>query len=394
MRRSARGVSIEFAELSDSGLDPAKKVNEDACLYAETAHGHLAVVCDGMGGHQGGREASQTAVAKIAEGVRGAPAGAVPAEVLGASIRTAGQVVHELGRQIPIEARPGTTCVAVLIYDGKAEIAHVGDSRLYLVRDGELHQLTRDHSMVQQMLDAGALSEAQALAHPDANRITRALGMFPTVNVEMRPAPLALAAGDVLLLCSDGLTDMLDERDLLSAVRETIDGGPELCCQRLVDAANEKGGADNITVQVLIVSEVSTLAEPTVVDSPGPGEPPPTEGMTQAATPTPAMGHGPAATQPEHRPRPAPTLVDAPEPGGAGGRARRVTEPWVSPSPELDGEAHQPTLPDFPVDRVAQRPKGRSLVLGAAFVTVCIVLGIVLWWLLGTHSSAVDSLPH
>ena len=305
MRRSARGVSIDFAELSDSGLDPAKKVNEDASLYAETAHGHLAVVCDGMGGHEGGREASHMAVAKIAEGIRDAPTVTPPAEVLRASIQAAARDVHELGRQIPLEARPGTTCVAVLVYDGKAQIAHVGDSRLYLVRGGKLYRLTRDHSMVQQMLDAGALSEVQALAHPDANRITRALGMFPTVEVEIRPAPLALAAGDVLILCSDGLSDMLDEPDLLSAVRETIGSGPELVCQRLVDAANAKGGADNITVQVLIVSEVPAAAEPTVVEH-GTDEPPPTAGMTQPATPA-QLPHVPPAMQPGARPIPAPT---------------------------------------------------------------------------------------
>lgn len=374
MRRSARGVTIEFAELSDPGLDPAKQVNEDGCLYAETPHGHLAVVCDGMGGHQGGSLASKTALARIVEGVQRAPAGAPPGEVLRSSIAAAGEVVHDLGRRIPIEARPGTTCVAILVYEGKAEIAHVGDSRLYLVRSAEIHQLTRDHSMVQQMLDAGVLSPAQAAGHPDANRITRALGMFPTVDVELRPSALPLAPGDVLLLCSDGLTDMLEDGDLLATIRETVASGPELVCQRLVDAANQKGGADNITAQVLIVTELAVVDKATVVDF----------------APT-VTDSGPSPRAVEHA-GPAPTLIDGPGRHVPAPGAQRMTQPWQGAPPEpAVVPAARLTLPALVISRASQWPRGRAMVLGAGLLTLLIVLGIALWWVLGSESDPPET---
>ncbi|MBN1609904.1 MAG: serine/threonine-protein phosphatase [Polyangiaceae bacterium] len=386
MRRSARGLVIEFAELSDPGLDPTKQVNEDSCAYEETAHGHLALVCDGMGGHKGGRLASETAVATILDGMRRAPVGTSAADLLRSTIGQACQAVHEVGGSGPVETRPGTTCVATLLYDGKAEVAHVGDSRLYLIRGGEIRRVTRDHSLVQQMLDAGLLTEAQAAVHPDVNRITRALGMFPDVDVEVRPKPLLLAPGDLLLLSSDGLTDMLEDEALLTIVRETFESGPEVTCQRLVDAANARGGHDNITVQVLLVVEAPrrvaepTLVEPTLVDGPVPNVtatlPPAADVSARPLEPT----RSDEALKGLPKAAATPTLVDEP-PAQEG----RLTEPWMAPVPGAD--ARIPLDPQGSAAAAGQAHKGagRLLVGAAALVAIGIVAGIALWWLLGAQ---------
>jgi PPM family protein phosphatase len=380
MRRSARGLVIEFAELSDAGRDPLKQVNEDSCAYQETAHGHLALVCDGMGGHTGGKLASETAVATILEGVRRAPVGTPPADLLRSTIAQACQAVHEAGGSGPVETRPGTTCVATLLYDGKAEVAHVGDSRLYLLRGGEIQRITRDHSLVQQMLDAGLLSEAQAAVHPDINRITRALGMFPVVDVEVRPTPLLLLPGDVLLLCSDGLTDMLEDDALVTNVRETLGSGPELTCQRLIDAANARGGHDNITVQVLLVVEAPRrLAEPTVVDGTVPNVPatlPPTAdlaaGQLEPTRPDELLKGRPRAGA-------APTWVDAPSTQEA-----RLTEPWMGVLPGA-GKPPPADAQGTAAGQLRTRRDGRLLVGAAALVAFGIVAAIALWWLFGAQ---------
>jgi serine/threonine protein phosphatase PrpC len=387
MRRSARGLVIEFAELSDAGRDPSKQVNEDSCAYQETAHGHLALVCDGMGGHKGGKLASETAVATILDGIRHAPVGTPPAELLRSTIGQACQAVHEVGGSGPVETRPGTTCVATLLHDGKAEVAHVGDSRLYLIRGGGIQRVTRDHSLVQQMLDAGLLTEAQAAVHPDINRITRALGMYPVVDVEVRPKPLLLVPGDVLLLSSDGLTDMLEDEALLAIVQATLGSGPEVTCQRLVDEANARGGHDNITVQVLLVVESThrapeqTLVEPTLVDGRLPNVPAtlPPEADRSARPLEPTRPDKALAGPP--RAAAVPTLVD--EPSAQGGR---MTEPWMGVDPGAGAR--------IPVDaqdaaaaagQARSRRTGRRLVGAAGLVALGIVAGVALWWLLGAE---------
>jgi protein phosphatase len=124
-------------------------------------------------------------------------------------------------------------------------VAHVGDSRVYLVQQGQVFQITRDHSMVQEMVDAKILSQAQAAEHPDANKITRALGIDDDVEVAVRPQPLAHVAGDTFVLCSDGLSDMLDAADILRIVSGDP---PTQAAGKLVDLANARGGYDNISV--------------------------------------------------------------------------------------------------------------------------------------------------
>ena len=190
-------VRIEFDQASDPGRDPNKQVNEDSCGYAETRLGHLCVLCDGMGGHYGGKEASRLAIATIFEVFEQAPWGMSPIDALKAAIEEAGRRVYRLGGPPENRTRPGSTVVAMVLHDRGVDVAHVGDSRAYVIRSNQIYPLTRDHSMVQGMIDAGLLTEAQAMGHPDANKITRALGMKPECEVEVRPEPMELFVGDV-----------------------------------------------------------------------------------------------------------------------------------------------------------------------------------------------------
>ncbi len=267
-------VRIEFAQSSDPGRDPNKQVNEDSCGYAETRFGHLVVLCDGMGGHYGGREASRTAIATIFEVIEQAPPGASAAAALKAAVEEAGRRVYALGGAPDNRARPGSTVVAMLLGDRGLDVAHVGDSRAYCIRAGQIYPLTRDHSMVQGMIDAGMLTEAEAIGHPDANKITRALGMKPEVEVEVRPEPMELFPGDILLQSSDGLTDLVLAADILGSVRQSLASGaiPQACNQ-LVQLANDRGGHDNITVQMVRVVEIAPRAALTIPQAPFPAAP-------------------------------------------------------------------------------------------------------------------------
>ncbi len=262
-------VRIDFAQASDPGRDPNKQVNEDSCGYAETKFGHLLVLCDGMGGHYGGKEASRTAITTIFEMMDRAPAATLPAMALKTAIEEAGRRVYMLGGPPENRTRPGSTVVSLLMHDAGMDVAHVGDSRGYIIRANQIYPLTRDHSMVQAMIDAGMLTEQQAIGHPDANKITRALGMKPEVEVEVRPEPMDLFAGDIVLLSSDGLTDLALGPDILGAVRQALaSGNVESACKTLVDLANHRGGHDNITVQMARVVDVPPKARATIPQSP------------------------------------------------------------------------------------------------------------------------------
>jgi protein phosphatase len=296
-------VPLQVAHKTDPGLDPDKQVNEDACAYAEVSAGHLLVVCDGMGGHAAGREASQLALATIFREIE-VPAPS-PGAALKRAIEVAGRAVYELGGPPSNRLRPGSTCVALLVHAGGIEIAHVGDSRGYMLRAGKIYPLTRDHSMVQQMVDAGMLSPAEAVGHPDANKITRALGMAPEVEVELRPAPIPHNPGDLLLLATDGLVDLLSAEDIQAVVMQAVGvRGLAFACEQLVAQANARGGHDNITVLMAGVGE-SPAAPPrptipegvaaSAIAAPAAASPlpPPTAKMP------PAAGSAPAVTLPE-----------------------------------------------------------------------------------------------
>lgn len=282
---------LAVAQRSDPGRDPNKQENEDACTYQETPLGHLLVVCDGMGGHIGGREASNLAIQSILSELGRAPPGTPPGEALKQAIQAAGRAVWALGGAGEAAGRPGSTCVAALIHPFGTDIAHVGDSRLYLVRGGQIWQLTRDHSMVQEMADAGLLRPEEIAGHPDSNKITRALGMEPEVEVELRHDVLAQQAGDVLLLCSDGVSDVVRDSDLLAMATLALDGArvPQLCDQ-VVQLANARGGPDNITVVAGLVLEPGLRAQPLMGVRSGPS-------LTVAEDAGPLIDSGPGTTR-------------------------------------------------------------------------------------------------
>lgn len=277
---SERLVAVDFAERTDPGRDPTKQINEDSCAYKVTPLGHLAVVCDGMGGHEGGKAASNRAIAAIfstfergSQQAEQTPRGR--ADLLRAAIAQANAEVYSLAPP-ELHARPGSTVVAILVHPGGAEIAHVGDSRVYVVHGSQVIPLTRDHSVVEQLVAAGVLTPEQASKHPDANQIVRALGMKPDVDVDLAETPYSFVAGDTFILCSDGMSDLVKPEDLLQIVGSAP--AAQIAGQ-LVDLANARGGHDNVTVQVLRARESAdapaakplppTMVAQTIVDDRG-----------------------------------------------------------------------------------------------------------------------------
>jgi protein phosphatase len=234
-------VKLRVGARSDVGK--VRQANEDSYL----ARAPLFAVADGMGGHLAGDVASATAVEVITNESSGASID--DPQTLSSLLRAANRAIWEKARTDPALKGMGTTCTLVMIEDGRAEVAHVGDSRAYLLRDGQLRQLTEDHTLVSRMVKEGRLREEEAARHPQRSIITRALGVDADVEVDLDP--LELAGGDRLLLNSDGLTSMVDPRRVKQILVDERD--PQLAADRLVEIANEAGGEDNITVVVVDV---------------------------------------------------------------------------------------------------------------------------------------------
>jgi len=247
-------LSINFASLSDRGR--VRLNNEDAYgqFVPETAaeieeRGVVFVVADGMGGHRGGEIASRIAVRTILA--------FYSADADGDRSRALARAFHEANQTIIQEAVAdstlfgmGTTCTSVALHRGRAYFAHVGDSRAYLLRRGKIQQITQDHSIVGEMVRSGIISDEDARTHPKRNVITRSLGAQADVPPDT-PSTLDLERGDTFLLCSDGLTTYLSDIDLTVVLATNP---PEEACKKLVKLANEQGGRDNITVQIVTVT--------------------------------------------------------------------------------------------------------------------------------------------
>lgn len=407
---SVSDPEVELFCVSDPGREPTKQVNEDSGRTTRTRLGHLALVCDGMGGHAHGQAASQAAVDTIIEQLSRPPFDRPPGAALAQAIQQANHVVYQQGGGPAIEGRPGTTCVAVLVHAGGAEIAHVGDSRVYLMRGPQIYRMTRDHSVVQQLVDAGMLSAEQALTHPDANRITRALGMAPTVDVELYPGPFEVRPGDLFLLASDGLTDLVQDPEIVSVVQNRLGEGLPVACQALVDLANLRGGHDNITVLML---RVQNIQRPLVAPSPValPGARPqafsgPKTVVDQDTSPTqvdpsPTVTSDGLQSSPTHDlPGPPLPLEHAPAPratppGDTAPGITRDTEPGLEHSPfhPASPSIGRHFLSEHP-SRVAKLSKnGKILLVLAAVFTLLIVGSIVLWWIVRavSHTPATSS---
>lgn len=221
--------------------------NQDAYFAGKiTDDSVFAVVCDGMGGANAGNVASELAVRHISEYVirsyRDGMDMTDTEKTLKNAIVSANISLYDMAVNNAELTGMGTTAVAAFVKDGTAVIAHVGDSRIYLV-NGEIKQLTRDHSVVQSLIESGKITPEDAKVHPRKNVITRALGAEENVAVDSDC--LNLSNGDTLLLCSDGLTNFLDDKDILKVFQNN---DISAVAERLVEEANENGGGDNITV--------------------------------------------------------------------------------------------------------------------------------------------------
>ena len=243
-----------------------RKHNEDALAWDVTDEG-LFIVADGMGGHAAGEVASKITVDTVGEFIaatRQKEEATWPFKYnhelhfnsnrLAVAIEKANERVMAAVAAQPWLKGMGTTVVAGLLNGKILSLAHVGDSRAYLYRDGELSRLTDDHSWVHEQVAAGILTEEEAKSHPLKNVVTRALGGGPSVSPDLQE--LNFESGDVFLFCSDGLTTMLSDEEIHDAVAAEED--PQTLCNNLVEIANEKGGVDNITVVVARITNRPT----------------------------------------------------------------------------------------------------------------------------------------
>jgi serine/threonine protein phosphatase PrpC len=250
-------ATLSYGSKTDVGR--VRKMNQDslAVFTAEDLEGlldGLFVVADGMGGKAGGEIASRVTVETVPAVVQEAltdsgekASDGQIAEALREAIEAANEVVYKQARANPELRGMGTTCVAALIRNGSAIVGHVGDSRIYLLRSGRLAQLTEDHSLVQEHVRAGEMSAEEARGSRFKNVITRAVGIAERVAPEIKM--LELAEGDTLLLCSDGLTNMVSDRDIVRMLGQIPD--VQDACDELVEAALQNGGDDNITALVV-----------------------------------------------------------------------------------------------------------------------------------------------
>ncbi len=237
---------------SDIGCQ--RENNEDSFGYWEpegddqfSRKGRLAIVADGMGGYEGGQEASHLAVETVISSYRDGN-GNDPQEILIAALQAAHERVREHGFAHPRLRGMGTTCTAIAVVGRSLHYAHVGDTRLYLVRDGQITQITRDHSYVGRLVESGAISREEAEKHPQRNILTAALGTSADLIMDAPGHPEPLHTEDVLVVCSDGLWGQVHDSEILEAVQHK---SPEAAGRELIELARERGGPDNITLQIL-----------------------------------------------------------------------------------------------------------------------------------------------
>ena len=237
-------MNLRSAALSDIGL--RRRTNEDC--YAVAPDLGLYLVADGMGGHTAGQVASDLAAQASVSALRTlVDAAASLTEKLRYSVAAANREILATAQAKPELAGMGTTLVAVLAGADRIALAHVGDSRAYLVRGGRIRQLTDDHSLVAELVRRREITETAARGHPHRHVLTRALGVRRTVEADL--AELTPEVGDTFVLCSDGLTGLVQDDEIAKAIAATDD--LDAVCANLVELANDRGGEDNITVLLL-----------------------------------------------------------------------------------------------------------------------------------------------
>ena len=311
------GTEIQSGALTHTGL--VRQTNQDSFGSWEptsdgeiAAKGRLYVVCDGMGGAAGGEIASKLGVDTVIARYKADASGNV-AEALRLAVEAANKAIWDTAKEKPELTGMGSTCVALVIKNGMAYLAHDGDSRGYMLRGEELVQLTKDHSMVQQMLDAGIIEEDEVADHPRKNVIMRCLGVKPEIEVELTEK--AIEPGDIFYLCTDGLWGLVKKDEVKRIILEHKDD-LKAAANALLDTADKHGGTDNSTVSIVQVkggggpakagkapAKAGAPAKATSARSPAPAPaaaaaparasaPPPTPARAPAGAPPPAAGEG------------------------------------------------------------------------------------------------------
>jgi len=244
---------LEIASCTDPGM--VRSHNEDS-IAADAANG-LVVLADGMGGYNAGEVASGMATTVIITEMQQVLATVQPyavdektnkevgARLVREQVLKANSSIYQAAQSQPQYAGMGTTLVVALFYDNRVLVAHLGDSRLYLLRGGKFTQVTRDHSLLQEQIDSGLITPEQAKKAAHKNLVTKALGIDPSVEPEIKEYPVQV--GDVYLLCSDGLCDMVEDEDI-GMTLQALGANLKLCAQQLVQMANDNGGRDNVSV--------------------------------------------------------------------------------------------------------------------------------------------------
>jgi serine/threonine protein phosphatase PrpC len=247
------GLRTEVLASFQSDAGCVRTVNEDRSLYVRPdksgggeGKGALFIVADGMGGHSAGEVASEMAVNIVNRAYYESAEDSQTA--LENAVSEANRSIYEASLRDERLQGMGTTCTALALQDGSAVSAHVGDSRIYLVRDGEIYLMTEDHSQVMEMVKMGLISLKEARHHPDKNIILRALGSHAEVEVATWQEPFPIRGGDRFILCSDGLYDLVEDEEIK---RAATDCDPPSACEALIALAKERGGFDNITVGVV-----------------------------------------------------------------------------------------------------------------------------------------------
>jgi serine/threonine protein phosphatase PrpC len=334
----------EHFERSDTGRQ--RKSNEDA-YYARAP---LFAVADGMGGAQAGEVASGAAIEVLQDGL---PDGAGSLEErLAGRVREANARIHGLAQADEDRAGMGTTLSAVYVGECDLTVAHVGDSRVYLLRDGELERLSRDHSLVDELVREGRLTPEEAEHHPQRSIITRALG--PEGDVEVDTATHRARDGDVVLICSDGLTSMISEGRVADVLRGA--GGLQAAGRALIDAANAAGGRDNITVVLLRIEEVHPEGADGVRD-------PATEQHTHVGAAALRTGEVRAA------------VSAAGGPAAPAGQRQRERVAAREPKPAASSEGHAATPREDAPGRGAGVRRGLRRALVAALLVAPLLIG-------------------
>lgn len=239
---------MKFAAGTDRGL--VREINEDSySVIADCEETpYVFIIADGMGGHNCGEIASRAAVEHISSSM--SEHNFFPEESRGTELRklveSTNTAVYQKSLESPEANGMGTTLTMALVIDKVMTVAHVGDSRLYLVRAGNMQQVTEDHSYIEELVRKGTLTREEAEKHPRKNIITRAIGCSPILEVDI--LSMTMEKDDIFILCTDGLTNMLDENEIVEIAKNN---DPDAACMQLIDAAKKQGGEDNITVIVI-----------------------------------------------------------------------------------------------------------------------------------------------